>query len=118
VLIGFIVGVAISCQTFYSFVLENMKHLGALKAMGASTFMLCKMLLLQAFTVGFIGYGIGLAATSGFAFGALKNKQPPFFLPDIVPPAVLGVIFLICTLAALLGIWRVARLEPAMVFRG
>lgn len=118
VLIGFIVGVAISCQTFYSFVLENMKHLGALKAMGASTFMLCKMLLLQAFTVGVIGYGIGLAATSGFAFGALKNKQPPFYLPDIVPPAVLGVIFLICTLAALLGIWRVARLEPAMVFRG
>lgn len=118
VVVGFIVGVAISCQTFYSFVLENMKHLGALKAMGASTFTLCRMLLAQAFTVGVIGYGIGLAATSGFAFGALKNKQPPFYMPDIVPPAVLGVIFLICMLAALLGIWRVARLEPAMVFRG
>lgn len=118
VIVGFIVGVAISCQTFYSFVLENMKHLGALKAMGASTFTLCKMLVAQAFTVGIIGYGIGLAAVSGFAFGALKNKQPPFYMPDIVPPAVLGVIFLICMIAALLGIWRVARLEPAMVFRG
>lgn len=118
VIVGFIVGVAISCQTFYSFVLDHMKHLGALKAMGASTWMLCKMLLLQVFTVGFIGYGIGLAATSGFAFGALKNEEPPFYMPDIIPFAVFGVIIFICALSALLGIWRVARLEPAMVFRG
>lgn len=118
VVVGFIVGVAISCQTFYSFVLDHMKHLGALKAMGASTFTLCKMLLVQAFTVGFIGYGIGLLGTAGFALGALKRAEPPFYMPDIVPPVVLGVIFFICTLASLMGIWRVSRLEPAMVFRG
>jgi putative ABC transport system permease protein len=95
-----------------------MKHLGALKAMGASTFMLCRMLLAQAFTVGIVGYGIGLFVTAIFGQFALKNEQPPFYMPDMIPPAVLGVIFLICSLAALLGIWRVARLEPAMVFRG
>lgn len=118
VAIGFIVGMAISCQTFYSFVLENMKHLGALKAMGASTWTLCLMLLTQAFTVGFIGYGVGLFFTARFAFPALKNEQPPFYMPEIVPPAVFVVILLICGLSSLLGIWRVARLEPAMVFRG
>ncbi len=118
VIVGFIVGVAISCQTFYSFVLDHMKHLGALKAMGASTWTLCKMLLVQVFTVGVIGYGLGLLATSGFAFGALRNEQPPFYMPDAVPFVVLGVILFICSLSALLGIWRVARLEPAMVFRG
>lgn len=118
VIIGFIVGIAISCQTFYSFVLDHMKHLGALKAMGASTWMLTKMLLVQVFTVGVIGYGIGLAATSGFALGAIQREEPPFYMPDVVPPAVFGVIIFICLLSALLGIWRVARLEPAMVFRG
>ena len=118
VVVGFIVGVAISCQTFYSFVLDHMKHLGALKAMGASTFTLCKMLLVQAFTVGLVGYGIGLLGTAGFALGALKRAEPPFYMPDIVPPVVLGVILFICTLASLFGILRVSRLEPAMVFRG
>jgi putative ABC transport system permease protein len=39
-------------------------------------------------------------------------------MPEIVPPAVFVVILLICGLSSLLGIWRVARLEPAMVFRG
>lgn len=117
VIIGLLVGMAVSCQTFYSFVLENMRHLGALKAMGASNGMLCLMLVVQAFTVGIIGYGIGLLGTAGFAFGALKNEQPPFYLPDFVPLAVLGVVLGICMLAALLGIWRVSRLEPAMVFR-
>jgi len=118
VAIGFIVGMAISCQTFYSFVLENMKHLGALKAMGASTWTLCLMLLTQAMTAGLIGYGIGLLFTTMIAFPSLKNDEPPFYMPEIVPPAVFVVILLICGLSSLLGIWRVARLEPAMVFRG
>jgi len=117
VVIGLLVGMAVSCQTFYSFVLENMRHLGALKAMGASNGTLCLMLITQAFTVGIIGYGIGLFFTSGFAMAALKNEQPPFYMPEFVPFAVLGVVLGICTLAALLGIWRVSKLEPAMVFR-
>ncbi len=117
-LVGFIVGAAVSCQTFYTFVMEHMKHLGALKAMGASNAKLCLMLVVQAVTVGIIGYGIGLLATAGFAKAALANEQPPFFLPDMVPFIVLGVILFICIMSALIGIWKVSRLEPAMVFRG
>jgi len=118
VIVGFIVGMAISCQTFYAFVLENIRHLGALKAMGASNSMLCVMLIVQAFTVGLIGFGIGLLATSVFAMFAIQNEQPPFYMPWEVPFLALGVILFICLLASLLGIWRVSRFEPAMVFRG
>lgn len=118
VVIGFIVGTAISSQTFYTFVLENMKHLGALKAMGASTPTLCAMLLVQAITAGLIGYGIGLALTSTMGHFAIKNEEPPFYMPQIIPVAVLGIVLCICIMSALLGIWRVSRLEPAMVFRG
>jgi putative ABC transport system permease protein len=117
VVIGFIVGVAIACQTFYAFVLDNLKHLGALKAMGMSNFRLSMMLILQAVTVGIIGFGLGLLATSGFAMGALEKGQPPFFMPWQIPVAAFCVIQVICMLAALMGITRLSLYEPAMVFR-
>ena len=117
VLVGFIVGIAISCQTFYAFVLENIRHLGALKAMGASNTKLCLMLIVQAFTVGFVGFGCGLLLTAVFGHFAIQNEQPPFYMSWHIPAFALAVILLICTLAALMGIWRVSRFEPAMVFR-
>ncbi|MFM2197826.1 MAG: hypothetical protein RLZZ505_1258 [Verrucomicrobiota bacterium] len=117
VIIGFIVGVAIACQTFYAFVLDNLKHLGALKAMGMSNFRLSMMLIIQAATVGVIGFGLGLLATSGFAMGAIENQQPPFYMPWIIPVAAFCVIQFICMLAALMGIIRLSLYEPAMVFR-
>jgi putative ABC transport system permease protein len=118
VLVGFIVGMAISSQTFYTFVLENLKHLGALKAMGASNGMLMRMLILQATVVGVIGYGMGLAITSMFAFGAIQSEQAPFYMPVIVPFIVFGMVMLICLFSAFLGIWRVIRQDAATVFRG
>jgi len=118
VIVGFIVGVAISCQTFYLFVLDNLKHYGALKAMGASNIKLCMMLLTQVSVVGMVGYGIGLLLASMFGLAAIKNAQPPFFMPDVIPFAVLGVIMFICALASFLGILRVSLLDAAVVFRG
>jgi putative ABC transport system permease protein len=117
VLIGFIVGIAIACQTFYAFVLDNLKHLGALKAMGMSNFRLSVMLVIQSATVGLIGFGIGLLATAGFAYAAIQNEQPPFVMPWQIPVIAFGVIQIICMVAALLGIVRLSLYEPAMVFR-
>jgi putative ABC transport system permease protein len=117
VLIGFIVGVAIACQTFYAFVLDNLKHLGALKAMGMSNFRLGIMLVIQSSVAGMVGFGIGLLATAAFAYGAILNQQPPFVMPWVIPVVAFGVIQLICLIAALLGIIRLSLYEPAMVFR-
>lgn len=117
VVIGFIVGIAIACQTFYAFVLDNLKHLGALKAMGMTNFRLSIMLLIQSATVGLIGFGIGLLATSVFAYAAIEHQQPPFVMPWQIPVVAFAVIQLICMIAALLGIVRLSLYEPAMVFR-
>lgn len=118
ILLGFIVGIAICGQTFYSFVLENLRHLGALKAMGASNWLLARMLLLQALTVGIIGYGLGVGLTVVFGLLVLKTGQPPFLLPYQLPLFTLIVILLICVFAAMLGIRKIYKLEPAVVFRG
>ncbi len=118
IILGFVVGVAVSGQTFYSFVLENLKNLGALKAMGAGNGLLAGMLLFQAITVGVIGYGLGLGLTALFGLAVAQSGQPPFKLVPLYLVQTFGAVLVICVLAALFGIRKVARLEPAIVFRG
>jgi putative ABC transport system permease protein len=118
ILLGFIVGIAISGQTFYGFVLENLKNLGALKAMGASDFKLASMLVTQVMTVGILGYGLGMGAAASFGAMAAQRGNPPFLLPWELIVGVFGLILLICLAAASLAIIKVSRLEPAIVFRG
>jgi putative ABC transport system permease protein len=48
----------------------------------------------------------------------LKVGSVPFLLLWQIPLIVGAAVAFICTLSALLGIIRVARLEPAIVFRG
>jgi putative ABC transport system permease protein len=115
IILGFIVGMVVCGQTFYSFVLRN---LGALKAMGASNWMLARMLMVQALTVGLIGYGLGVGLTALFGLMVLKTGQPPFLLPYQLPLVTLLVILFICVFAALLGIRKIYKLEAAVVFRG
>ena len=50
--ISFIVGLSISGQTFYTFILENLEKFGALKAIGAKGSELVAMILFQATFVG------------------------------------------------------------------
>lgn len=117
VLLGVIVGIAIAGQTFYLFVYDNLRYLAALKAMGARMRVLAAMVLLQAFAVGFVGYGIGVGLAAWFGNAVLAKEQPPFFMPWQVPAFVAAVIFLICAFSASVGLAKIARLEPAVVFR-
>jgi putative ABC transport system permease protein len=117
VFIGFVVGVAVSGQTFYSFVLENTRNLAALMAMGASTRTLCLMLLVQSLAVSLIGFGIGLGLVSLIGTAVLSTGKVPFLMLWQIPMATLTAVLFISLLSAVLGILRIARLEPAIVFR-
>jgi len=118
VLLGFLVGTAIAGQTFYNFTLENLKHFAALKAMGATNLTLLVMVIVQALLVGGIGYGFGTGAAAGFGAMVGTNTELAFRLPWQILVGTGGAIALICTFAALLSLWKVVRLEPAIVFKG
>jgi putative ABC transport system permease protein len=117
ILLGFIVGMAIAGQTFYLFTVENLRQFGALKAMGASTFALARMILLQAFTVGLTGYGIGIGLATVFGFLTARNGGFPFIETWQLLFLVLVALLAICTFSALISIVKLARLEPGIVFR-
>ena len=116
VALGFLVGAAIAGQTFYSFTLENLRQFAVLKAMGAGNGTLLMMILLQAFIVGIIGYGLGVGLTSVFGW-AMRNTILSFRFPWQLLLFSGGGVMLICLMAAGISIRKVMTLEPAMVFK-
>ncbi len=116
--IALIVGTVVAGQTFYLFTLENLKHFGALKAMGTTNLRLVEMTLLQAAVVGLIGYAIGMGLTATFFVVARTDATRGFFMFWQAMVGTLGVVLFIVMVASLLSIRKVLVLEPAMVFRG
>ncbi len=117
--LGFIVGVAVAGQTFYLFTLENLKHFGSLKAMGVNNRRLIGMILLQAISVGGIGFGLGIGLTA--CFFRETNQITHLAGLHMTWQAVAGVgaaVLVIVALASLVSMRRVLVLEPAIVFRG
>jgi putative ABC transport system permease protein len=117
VTLGFIVGVAISGQTFYNFTLDNLRYFGTLKAMGTTNRKLLRMISLQAAEVGAIGYGLGIGAASAWG-GILSGRtQIAFQFPWQLMLVSAAAVMVICVGAAVLSIRKVIKLEPAIVFR-
>ena len=117
VALGFIVGTAIAGQTFYNFTLDNLRHFGALKAMGASNGLLLRLILLQSVIVGVIGYGLGVGGAAWMGHG-LRNTELAFKMPMWLLGFTGGSVLIICCLASMLSMRKVMRLEPAIVFKG
>jgi putative ABC transport system permease protein len=116
VLLGFLVGTIIAGQTFFNFTLDNLRHFGALKAMGASSWLVVRMILLQAALVGTIGWGIGVGGAALFGKVA-GGTELAFRMPWQLLVLSGGAVLVICTISALICIWKVVRLEPAIVFK-
>ena len=119
IVLGVVVGVAVVGLTFNTFVAENIRQYGALKAMGLSDIKLVGLVLLQGLVVGLIGYGIGLGLASSFFVFA---TQPPgalrgFTLPWWIAAGDAVLTLLIVLLAIFASLRRVLVLDPAIVFR-
>ena len=119
VIVAIVVGTVVAGQTFYIFAIENLKHFGALKAIGVTDGRLTGMILLQAGLVGLIGYSLGICMTTGF-FLATKEVMAlrGFILYGEIALGTFVIIAMIIAAASLLSIRRVRNLEPASVFRG
>lgn len=120
IVLGFIVGAAIAGQTFYLFTLENLRHFGALKAMGVNNRRLVGMVLLQAAVIGAVGYSLGVGMA--VAFFEITSRALPdlrgISIPWQIAAGAAAVVAAIVGLASVASLRRVLLLEPAVVFRG
>jgi putative ABC transport system permease protein len=118
VALGLFVGIAISGQTFYSFVLENLKYFAAIKAMGAGMATIARMLLVQALTAGLIGFGLGAGMAQAIGRVMIEKGMPPFVMFPQIFWATLVLVLGISLVSAIIGIIKVSRVDAASVFRG
>jgi putative ABC transport system permease protein len=116
---SFAVGLSISGQTFYTFVLENLEKFGALKAIGAKSRELIMMILFQASFTALTGYGLGIGLC------ALVIYIAKLRLPDYAAMITwwnLGLAFtmvvIIAAVSSYVGVRKVLRVEPFDIFRG
>lgn len=117
--LGFIVGAAVTGQTLYLFVLENLKQFGALKAMGVPNAGILRMILLQSLLVGGIGYGLGVGLCAVFFIVTGNMTHLAGLHMTWVALAGTGVAILVIVVAtSVISARRVLVLEPAVVFRG
>src|SRR4029434_2233817 len=64
--VALVVGTVVAGQTFYLFTVDNLKQFGALKAIGVTNLRLTGMILLQAFSVGALGFALGTGMAAAF----------------------------------------------------
>jgi putative ABC transport system permease protein len=115
-LFGLIIGFVIVSLTTFSAVIDNLREFGTLKAIGATTWDLARLLLAQSVVFALLGSLIGLTLITRVA----DSIRSPEFAIIISPVLAIGttlVIVTLCVVASCFALVRLRNLEPAMVFR-
>lgn len=118
-IISFIVGLSISGQTFYTFILENLDKFGALKAIGAKGRELVLMILFQASFTALTGYGLGVCFCTLVI--TLAKARLPDYAAMITYPNIASALLMVIVIAGIssyVGVRKVLRIEPFEIFRG
>ncbi len=117
--ISFIVGLSISGQTFYTFILENLERFGALKAIGTKNRDLVGMILFEATFTALTGYGLGVGLCILLIWLARIRLPSYAAMVTISDLAIaLGMVVLIAGVSSYVAIQRVLKIQPFDIFRG
>jgi len=119
ILVALVVGTVVAGQTFYLFTVDNLKQFGALKAIGVTNARLMGMILLQAGSVGLLGFAIGTGIAATFFELTLRKLATRGIVLMWQCVGITGAcILFVVIVASILSIRRVLVLEPAAVFQG
>ena len=116
--IGFVIGITVIGLTVYTATMERAREYGILKAIGAGNGRLVRIVLGQALLLALFGFLMGLAITAGVAYliGFAVPEMPLYFQLGMLP-RVLAAAVAMSAIATLLPMRRIARIDPAQIFR-
>jgi len=117
VFLGCLVGVVVVTQTLYTSTMEHIKEFGTVKAIGGSNLDIYRILGAQALIAAVVGFLAGRLMAFALAPAMAKIR-----LKLIIPTEFAAIVFagtvVLCLVAALVSFRKVAKIDPALVFRG
>ncbi len=114
-LLGSLVGTVIVAQTLYSSTKDHLNEFATLRALGSSSGYIHRVILMQAGLSAVMGYILGMTV----ALGILLLSQGSV-LPLVMTPGLAFWLFTLtvgmCAISALAAIFKVMKIDPAVVF--
>jgi putative ABC transport system permease protein len=114
--LGLIVGVVIVAQTLYSSTKDHLNEFATLRALGASAGYIIKVILMQAVLSAILGYILGIILSLVVIWASRNDPS----LLIIMTPQLAALLFVLtvgmCVFAAICAIFKVIRIDPAVVF--
>ncbi len=115
--VGVVVGMVVVSQILYSSVSDHIKEFGTLKAMGASDWVIYRVITEQALWMAILGYIPSMALCLGLGVWTVAAKGIVILITPVTAIAILGVTVVMCVGSALFAIQKVTHVDPAIVFK-
>ncbi len=114
-LLGLVIGTVIVAQTLYSSTKDHLTEFATLRALGSSSSYIHKVILVQAIVSAVIGFAIGIAVS--LVVAQFSEVTPmPIVLTPLLAILLLGATVAMCAISAIASIFKVTKIDPAMVF--
>jgi putative ABC transport system permease protein len=114
VLLGIIVGTVIVAQTLYSSTKDHLYEFATLRAMGASNSYIYQVIICQALVNAIIGFVIAALIGAAIVHFTAKSALQVVITPNLIIELFFVTIFM-CIVSAITAIFRVVRVDPAIV---
>jgi putative ABC transport system permease protein len=113
--LGIIVGIVIVAQTLYASTKDHLNEFATLRALGASAGYIHRVILMQAVLSAVLGYALGIVL-SLLVIQASQSSTLLIVMTPGLAALLLGLTVGMCVLAAVCAIFKVTRIDPAVVF--
>ncbi|WP_339384632.1 FtsX-like permease family protein [Oscillatoria sp. FACHB-1407] len=115
--VGVIVGMVIVGQILYSSVSDHLKEFGTLKAMGASDWLIYRVIIEQALWMAVLGYAPSMGLCLALGAWTFATQGIMILITPVTAAGVLGITVIMCVGSALFAIQKVTHVDPAIVFK-
>lgn len=113
--LGMLVGTVIVAQTLYSSTKDHLNEFATLRALGSSSGYIHKVILTQASISGAWGYALGMVIALVVVSFSEQTALPIVMTPGLAA-LLFGLTLAMSGISAVSAIFKVTRIDPAMVF--